>query len=133
MGLLNKDAREETVVDSNGEEVKTASFIYDRKRFDDFFECMARGIFYHDLGERWEGKVNIIPHTFLLDDAPQRDQELSHDYFRHFDWSEAKGAQKEYFCFEGAHRFSPVTGERESIIYNFCLFGTFYFTAVFPF
>ncbi|EPS3402213.1 hypothetical protein ACVD4U_004275 [Vibrio vulnificus] len=133
MGLVNKDTREETVVDSNGAEVKTTSFIYDRKRFDTFFECVARGIFFHELGERWEGEVNILPHTFLRDDAPQRDKDLSHDYLRHFDWSESKGAQKEYFCYEGANRYNPKSGERESIFFNFCLFNTFYFTAVFPF
>ncbi|EGR0292782.1 hypothetical protein ACPV3W_21325 [Vibrio parahaemolyticus] len=132
MGLVNKDTREETIIDNNGEEVSTTSFVYDRARFDSFFECMARGIFFHELGERWEGKVNVLPHTFLRDNAPQRDKDLSHEYLQHFDWSESKGAQKEYFCYEGANMDNPESGKRESIFFNFCLFNTFYFTAVFP-
>lgn len=133
IGLVHKDAREEAVVGDNGENVKTASFAYDQARLISFLECMARGIFFHDLGERWEGRVNILPHTFLRDDAPQRDKELSNDFLQHFDLSKAKGSQKEYFCYEGANRLHPATLERESIFYNFCLFETFYFTAVFPF
>lgn len=133
MTLLNKDAREESVVGNNGEEIKTTSFIYDQKRFDIFFECMARGIFFHELGERWEGRVNVLSHTFLKDDAAQRDKNLSNEYLQHFDWSEAKGAQDEYFCYEGANKLNPVTKERESIFFNFCIFKTFYFTAIFQF
>ncbi|WP_425641070.1 hypothetical protein ACPUEK_13590 [Marinomonas gallaica] len=132
MGLVTKDTRGETVVDSNGLEVKAASFLYDEKRFYAFFDCMARGIFYHELGERCTGRVNILPHTFLREDAPQRDKDLSEDFLKHFDWAAAKGAQKEIFCYEGANRLHPETGERESIFFNFCLFNTFYFTAVFP-
>lgn len=133
MSLVHEDTREEIVVGSDGVEVKTTSFIYDKKRFYAFFECVARGIYYHELGERWEGRVNILAHTFLREDAPQCDKDLSEDFLKHFDLVAAKGAQKEFFCYEGANRLHPVTGERESIFFNFCLFNTFYFTAVFPF
>lgn len=132
MGIVHKDTQEETVIDRKGVEVKTTSFIYDQERFDIFFECMARGIFFHELGERWKGKVNILPHTFLKNDAPQRDKDLSHYYLQHFDRSTSKGSQKEYFHYEGANMLNSKTGERESIYFNFCLFNTFYFTAVFP-
>ena len=132
VGLLNNDVREETVVDSSGEEVSTTSFIYDRTRFDAFFECMARGIYFYEIGKRWEGIVNILPHTFLKDDAPQKDKDLSHEFLRHFDLLSAKGAQKEYFCYEGANWSNPDTGKIDNIFFNFCLFNTFYFTAIFP-
>lgn len=131
MGFVHKDTKEEAVVGAKGESIITSSFIYDQNRLNSFMECMARGIFFNDLGERWEGRVNILPHNFLRDDAPQRDKELSNDFLQHFDLSKAKGAQKQYFCYESAIRLHPVTLERESIFYNFCLFGTFYFTAVF--
>ena len=133
MGLLNKEVLEETVFDENGEEVKTTSFTYDQNRFDAFFECMARGIFYHELGQRWEGKVNILPLTFLRDDAPQRDKELSREFLQHFDLTNAKGAQSEYFCYDGANMTDPQTGEHTCIFFNFRLFNTFYFTAIFPY
>lgn len=132
MGIVSKDIQEETVIDCNRKEVKTTSFIYDQERFNTFFEWMARGIFFHELGKCWEGKVNILPHTFLRDDALQKDKNLSHYYLQHFDYSSSKGSQKEYFYYEGANMFNPVTCEHESIYFNFCLFNTFYFTAVFP-
>lgn len=132
MGLVNKDTREETVIDSRGLEVKTTSFVYDRKRLYGFLDCMARGIFYHELGERWKGSVHFLPHTFLKDDASQYDKDLSEDFLKHFDWTAAKGAQKEIFCYEGANRRHPETGKVESIFFTFCFFNTFYFTAVFP-
>lgn len=132
MGLLHKGAQEESAVDSNGEEVKTTSFIYDRDRFDRFFESMARGIFLHELGKRWEGEVYILPHTFLRADAPQRDKDLSNYYLRNFDSSKSKGAQKEFFCYDRGSVCDPVSNKRENIFFNFCLFNTFYFTAIFP-
>lgn len=132
MGLVHKDTREERVVGENGENIITSSFVYDQNRLNSFMECMARGIFFHDHGVRWEGRVNLLPHTFLRDDAPQRDKELSNDFLQHFDLSKAKGAQKQYFCYEGANRLHPDTLKRESIFYNICLFETFFFTAVFP-
>lgn len=133
MGLLNKDTQEEIIADSDGAEVKTASFVYDQKRFNSFFECMSRGIFFYEIGARWKGRVNVLPHTFLRDDAPQKDKDLSHRYLQHFDYSKSKGAQKEYFCYEGANEINPENGKVDSIFFNFCLFNTFYFTAVFPF
>lgn len=133
MGLLHNDVRDEMVVGSNGENFRTTSFAYDQARFNFFMECVARGIFFHDLGERWKGRVNILPHTFLKDDADQIDKDLSNDFLRHFDLLKAKGAQKEYFSYEGAKRLHPDTLDLTSIFYNFCLFETFYFTAIFPF
>lgn len=132
IGLLNKDPQDEVVHDGNGNKIKTTSFIYDRERFDNFFDCMARGLFFHEMGYRWVGKVNILPHTFLRDDASQRDKDLSHDYLKHFDRSKSKGDQKEFFCYEGANRINPVTMKPESIFFNFCIYNTFYFTAIFP-
>lgn len=131
MGLVHKNIDEEAVAGESGENITTSSFVYDQNRLNSFLECMARGIFFHDLGERWEGRVNLLSHTFLRDDALQMDKELSSDFLRNFDLSKAKGTQKQYFCYEGANRLHPVTLERESIFYNFCLFGIFYFTAVF--
>lgn len=133
VGLLHKDVRDEMVAGNNGESVRTTSFVYDQRRLSFFIECMARGIFFHDHGKRWEGRVNILPHTFLKDDADQRDKDLSNDFLKHFDLSKSKGAQKEYFCYEGANMLDPVTSDLRSIFYNFCFFETFYFTAVFPF
>lgn len=133
VGLVHEDVREETVIGDNSKIIKTGSYTYDPIRLNYFLECMARGIFFHDQGARWEGKVNILPHTFLKNDAPQRDKDLSNDYLKDFDLSKAKGAQKEFFCYEGANRFHHITRERVSMFYNFCLFDTFYFTAIFPF
>lgn len=133
MGLLHNDVRDEMVVGSNGENVRTTSFVYDQARLNSFMECMARGIFFHDLEKRWEGRVNILPHTFLNDDADQRDKDLSNDFLQHFDISKSKGAQKNIFSYEGAKRLHPDTLDITSIFYNFCIFETFYFTAVFPF
>ncbi|HDX8380283.1 TPA: hypothetical protein RQM98_002565 [Aeromonas salmonicida] len=133
MGLTHKDIKEETVLGSDGENIITASFIYDQDRLNSFMECMARGLFFHELGERWVGKVNILPHTFLKDDAPQRDKELSSYFLRNFDLSKSKGAQKEYFCYEGANNFDPATLKRDCIYFNFRIFEEFYFTAIFKF
>ena len=133
VGLLNKGTQEETVLDDSGTEVKTTSFIYDKDRFNNFFECVARGIFFHELGKRWLGKVNLLPHTFLVDDAPQRDKDLSCYYLDNFDNSKSKGAQKDYFFYEGANEINPESGKRKNIFFNFCIFNKFYFTAIFPF
>ena len=132
MGLVNRDTREEVVVSADGETIVTSSFIYDQNRLNSFMECLARGIFFHDLGKRWEGSVNILPHTFLKEDAAQRDKELSNEFLQHFDLSKAKGAQQEYFFYEGANRINPMTSKVDCIYYNFSLFNTFYFTAIFP-
>lgn len=133
LGLVNRDAQEEIITQSDGTEVKTASFVYDQERFNKFFEFMARGIFFHELGKRWTGNVNILSHTFLKDDAAQKDKDLSNQYLQHFDYSNAKGSQKEYFCYEGANEVNSNSGEVDSIFFNFCIFNTFYFTAIFPF
>lgn len=46
LGLLKKDIREEIVRDICGNKTRTTSFVYDEERFNAFFECMARGIFF---------------------------------------------------------------------------------------
>lgn len=77
--------------------------------------------------------MHVLPYTFLENDAPQRDKDLRDHYLKNFDHAMSKGAQKEYFHYEGANEINPTSGKRESIYFNFCLFNTFYFTAIFPF
>lgn len=132
LGLLNKDTQEEIITQNDGTEVKTASFAYDKIRFDNFFECMARGIYFDEMGKRSVGSVNILAHTFLRNDALQKDKDLSRDYLQHFDHEKSKGSQKEYFHYEGANKINPQSGEINEIFFNFCIFNKFYFTAIFP-
>ncbi|MGC7893659.1 hypothetical protein [Vibrio anguillarum] len=132
LGLVNVDAQEERVITKQGDKVVTSSFVYDYERLETFLECMARGLFYHEIGKVWDGKVNILPHCFLKPDAEETDKQLSHYYLRHFERSEAKGEQKEYFYYDGYNDQNPETKEIERIFFNFCIFDTFEFTAVFP-
>lgn len=132
VGLLNKNVQEEVVTDKAGTTIKTTSFQFDQMRFNAFFEHMARGLFFHELGTRWKGPVQILPHTFLKPDASERERLLSKRYRNHFDESKSKGEQKEYFHYEAANMINPETHKLESILINFCIYQTYYFTAVFP-
>lgn len=131
IGLLNKDAKEENFTDSDGNEVNTTSFVYDEERLKFFIECIARGLYFYTLRERWKGKVNVLPHTFLKEDALQKDKDLSKDFKKDFDLSKAEGKQKEYFCYEGCRRLNNTSGELEFVFFNILIFDTFFFTAIF--
>ena len=131
ISLLNKEVREESFIDDSGNKIDTTSFVYDEKRLNFFIEGVARGLYFHTLGSHWDGKVNILPHTFLKEDALQRDKDLSEDFKKDFDLSKAKGEQKEYFCYEGCNRFDEKSGEFKYVFFNILIFDTFFFTAIF--
>ncbi|MEN2394290.1 hypothetical protein [Pseudomonas halotolerans] len=130
LGLLSVDLKDETIVDANGEEQQTSSFVYDRQRFDNFFECIAKGLFYHEAKWTWLGKVILLPHTFLRDDASDAEKKLSDHFRQMLNRQSAKGEHKEVFFYDVLTVVDPDTNDPEKYIINFCFFDTFEFTAV---
>lgn len=130
LGIISRNYREETIVDSDGIEQLTTSFQFDRVRLMSYFKLMSKALFYHETKWPWLGDVVLIPHNFVSNDATEDEKALHAYYLALIDREASKGEHKDIFYYT---IFTQMKSDIEIRCYvvNFCIYDNFKFTALF--
>ncbi|UZJ61194.1 hypothetical protein OKW98_05580 [Pseudomonas sp. KU26590] len=130
LGLLSVDYRDEVIFDNDGNEQQTISYAFDTKRFNNFFKSMAKGLFFHESDWAWLGKVVLLPHSFLREEASEDEKFISKHYSSQLVRDDAKGEHKDVFYYDVGTELDSSGKEILRYVVNFCLYDTFEFTAL---